>query len=233
MDICEKYRFFSVMRSVDRRLLRWAPAKSERAMCGRRRCGAARTLKKSRFFGTNKIRLNGGRLIPAIAAAGTVGTSERKGNEEGNDIQRPWIGISGLTITSSIAKQLDIDSESGVYVASVVENSPAEAAGIIGGEANSTDDIARGGDIITGVDNVEVEEFVDLASYVLTKKIGDNITLTIIRDGEIITVDIILDAKPIEFYISGSEDEDILPWEIPGIPDNGHDNPFFHDAPAY
>jgi len=132
----------------------------------------------------------------------------------GQQIQRPWIGISGITITRSNADQIGVDVNSGVYVISVVQDSPAEAAGMVGSQSDSSEDIGTGGDVITAVDGKTVTEFADLASYVIGKNVGDTVQLSVIRDGENITVDITLAAMP-ETTEEDTQEDNSMPWQLP------------------
>lgn len=106
----------------------------------------------------------------------------------------PYIGIgsSGGPIDLERQEQLNLPRASGVYVTSVTEGSPAEEAGIVA--ASSAE--APGGDLIVGIDDREVQEFTDILSYlVFETEVGQTIDLTIIRDGETMTVPLTLSAR--------------------------------------
>lgn len=86
------------------------------------------------------------------------------------EVKRPSVGIGMLNVSdipASYQKQFKVDS--GVYVAEV---------------QRSQIDLKRG-DIITKVDDQDVENDSDLRSYLYkNKKPGDSVTFTIIRDGK-------------------------------------------------
>ena len=107
----------------------------------------------------------------------------------------PYIGIgsSGGEIDLDRQQQLDLPRAGGVYVTSVTPGSPAAEAGIVPGESAE----APGGDLIIGIGEREVQDFTDLNSYLIFEtEVGQTIDLTIIRDGETITVPVTLGERP-------------------------------------
>jgi len=114
----------------------------------------------------------------------------------GQNIKRPWLGISGTAITANLVQKLGLPVDQGVYVITAVADSPAEKAGIKGGGTDSNGSPTAGGDIITAVDNTAITKVEDLVSYFNTKKPGDNVSLTIVRDGKIMQVTVTLGTWP-------------------------------------
>lgn len=107
----------------------------------------------------------------------------------------PYMGIgsSGGAIDLERQERLGLPEPYGVYVTSVTPGSPAEDAGVIPAESAET----RGGDLIVGIDDRTVHEFSDLLSYlVFHTEVGQTINLSIIRDGEAITVPLTLSERP-------------------------------------
>lgn len=107
----------------------------------------------------------------------------------------PFIGIgsSGGEIDLDRQEQLNLPRASGVYVTSVTPGSPAEEAGVQ--PAPSAE--APGGDLIVGIDDREVRDFTDLNSYLIfDTEVGQTIDLTVIRDGETITIPVTLGERP-------------------------------------
>ncbi len=97
----------------------------------------------------------------------------------------PFIGISYSGLTPSIARQLGVPaSTKGIFVASVVAGSPAAQAGI------------QQKDVITQVDNQPIVDESTLGRYLIGKKPGDTITLTIQRGGQSLQVSITLALRP-------------------------------------
>ncbi|MDD5289362.1 MAG: trypsin-like peptidase domain-containing protein, partial [Dehalococcoidales bacterium] len=67
----------------------------------------------------------------------------------GKKVTRPWLGISGTALTQTTAGKLGLSVNQGVYVVTVVADSPAEKAGLKAGGANNDGTLASGGDVIT------------------------------------------------------------------------------------
>lgn len=124
--------------------------------------------------------------------------------------QHPWLGISGTDITPEIAAALGLDEAKGFLVTDIMAGSPADKAGVRGGykidDINGME-IALGGDIIVGIDNNTVRKIDDILSYLeREKKVGDEVQLSVLRDGRIQeTLPTILAVRP------GSADQIQLP----------------------
>ncbi len=107
--------------------------------------------------------------------------------ESGAAIQHPWLGITGQTITTATADQLGLSEKSGVLVVSVVAGAPASKAGLKGDGTPSTND-----DIITAIDGHATPTIESLTQYLDLKKVGDQVTLSITRGGQHISVKVTL-----------------------------------------
>jgi DNA-binding beta-propeller fold protein YncE len=128
-------------------------------------------------------------------------------NDENQTI--PWIGIESVNITKGIANVLGIKEPSGVLVTDVAPRSPAENAGLRGGNklAPIYEEIIKlGGDIILKADNKTITNSDDLESLVgYNKTVGDSLRLTILRDSQQKVIDITVGSKPGVKYISASD----------------------------
>jgi S1-C subfamily serine protease len=125
--------------------------------------------------------------------------------EKGN-YTHPWLGMSGGTITSDIAKREGLDrSIKGILVYSIVKNGPADKAAINGSTTNQYGE-RLGGDIITAVDRKPVVRMEDLISYLeIQKSPGENMTLSVFRGGETIDKQITTGNRPsITSYLTGT-----------------------------
>src|SRR5215208_2619161 len=128
------------------------------------------------------------KVVPSLIATGSY--------------QHPWLGLIGIDITPDIAKALGLGLEDakGFLVIGVNEGSPADKAGIRGGDkvANINGrEIRLGGDIVLKIDNQEVRKIEDILTYLeRNKHVGDTTQLTILRDGKPQTINITLTARP-------------------------------------
>lgn len=91
------------------------------------------------------------------------------------------LGISIREVTEELAKQYKM--EEGLYIVDVTEFSPAEKAGL------------KGGDIIVKFDGKRIKTFDELKEIRDTKNEGDIVSVEVIRDGESKTFDVQLEAK--------------------------------------
>ncbi|HEY0492175.1 MAG TPA: trypsin-like peptidase domain-containing protein [Candidatus Dormibacteraeota bacterium] len=107
--------------------------------------------------------------------------------ESGAAIQHPWLGISGQTITTGTADQLGLSEKSGVLVVSVVGGAPASKAGLKADGTPSAND-----DIITAIDGHATPTIESLTQYLDTKKVGDQVTLSVTRAGKHLSIKVTL-----------------------------------------
>ncbi len=126
------------------------------------------------------------RVIPSLLAGGTY--------------KHPYLGITGTDVSPTIAETMKLNTTRGVLVVEVTAGSPAEKAGIKGGTRNANVDNVPtpiGGDVIIGVDSTVVRKIDDVIAYSEEfKKPGDALTMTILREGKKMTINIILGERP-------------------------------------
>ncbi len=97
----------------------------------------------------------------------------------------PYLGIYMVNVNEDMKEKLDLPFDGGVYVAKVVEDSPAEKAGI------------QKGDIIVGIDGKQIEDADSLARTIRQNYApGDVVKLKIYRDGDYIEKEVTLGEKP-------------------------------------
>lgn len=104
----------------------------------------------------------------------------------------PWVGISGAGLTQDMIREMGLNIEGGILVAAVLENGPADRAGLIPSDANGL-----GGDIIIAIDNAPIGTVEDLLGHLVQEtQVGQTITLSVIRDGAPISLSLTLEARP-------------------------------------
>jgi S1-C subfamily serine protease len=113
----------------------------------------------------------------------------------------PWMGIGPASLTPERAQVLrqagmDISVEEGLIVLEVTPGGPSDQAGIQGPDqvvslGNSR--VPVGMDIILAIDGQPLTDFQELTVYLETEtQVGDTIEVTLIRDGEERTVQVML-----------------------------------------
>ena len=113
----------------------------------------------------------------------------------------PWMGISGSDVDPELAKVRELNSSKGFLIATVVEGSPAEDAGLQGVTITKEIDgreYPLDGDIILKIDDVVVRKISDILVYLQREKsIGDEMIMTINRDGILIEKVLVLGERPL------------------------------------
>ena len=113
---------------------------------------------------------------------------------------RAWLGIMGLSLTPDIAEEMDLSGDQGgVLIEQVQSGSPADQAGLQGSFTPVTIDgqeILIGGDVITAVDGTSVASVPELGELLQVAGIGEEVNLTVIRDGKEISVTVTLAEQP-------------------------------------
>ena len=97
---------------------------------------------------------------------------------------KPYLGITGGSMTEQMAAQFRYDIDSGVFVYSVEEGGAADKAGL------------QMGDVITKVGDTDITSMDDLNVVKKQYSAGDTATFTIYRDGKEMTVEVTWDAVP-------------------------------------
>ncbi len=95
--------------------------------------------------------------------------------ENGQVTNRPTIGVTLQTITQDYGQY-----KAGLYITDITSGSGAEAAGL------------QVGDQIVGAEGEELSSYTELSKILRNKNVGDTLTLTIVRNGEQMDVDVIL-----------------------------------------
>jgi S1-C subfamily serine protease len=109
--------------------------------------------------------------------------------KKGQTVQRPWLGISGQTITPAVAQQYGLSRDSGVIVVEAIAGNPAAQAGLRGsGNPDPSDDI------IIAIDGHPTNTIDQLTAYLDTKNVGDKVTLTVVRGSQTIKIQVTLGA---------------------------------------
>jgi S1-C subfamily serine protease len=115
--------------------------------------------------------------------------------------EHPYLGISGSSLDSALAQAMGLPAnQRGALVVSVTPGSPADQAGLQASTRQVTIDgqpALVGGDVITAIDGQPVRRFGDMVAYLArSTKVGQTVTLTILRNGSTETVKVTLAARP-------------------------------------
>jgi S1-C subfamily serine protease len=103
--------------------------------------------------------------------------------ERGGTVRGAYLGLTSLTIDGSLSA-LNLPVKSGALVQSVQTGTPAQKAGIRGGDLSGQiagNQVAVGGDIITGVGGKPVDSSDELGAQIASHKPGDAVAVELLR----------------------------------------------------
>ena len=124
------------------------------------------------------------RVVPALVATGRY--------------VWPWMGVEGTSVNLLIQQANDLETQQGAYVNRVVPGSPADQAGLQGSTGQTTIEgvtVPTGGDVVVEANGQPIRDFADLLVATAFSEVGDEMQLTIIRDGERVTETVNLAAR--------------------------------------
>ena len=105
----------------------------------------------------------------------------------------PYVGVELVSVSPTLAKATGMTA--GVEVVTVTKGAPADKAGLQGSTGTQTVDgtpFSTGGDVITAIDGTNVQTADQLIGLIQKKKPGDQIALTVSRDGSTKTITVTL-----------------------------------------
>lgn len=103
-------------------------------------------------------------------------------------VKKALLGVSGNGLNDQISKEYNLDTTEGFYIASVEDGMGAKEAGL------------QDEDIIIGVDDTKVSSFADMTGYLNSKRPGDKVKVTYLRDGKTRTTIVTLKPNPFINY---------------------------------
>ncbi|MGH7681182.1 MAG: S1C family serine protease [Candidatus Eiseniibacteriota bacterium] len=99
-------------------------------------------------------------------------------------VRNVWIGVRTWDLTPYVAERLGTTDRNGLYVAVIEKGSPADKAGI------------KVADIIRKVNGTPVRDSNEAYRVIFGASVGDTIALTVERDGQMLTMKLLLEELP-------------------------------------
>ena len=143
--------------------------------------------------GTSDGNVGIGFAVPANTVKEVVGELREKGR-----VDHAYLGVSMQDLDERVAELFNIPAD-GVLITEVVEGSPADRAGLRGGNTSVVVDgqsYVLGGDVIVKADGRTLESADELRSLVASKEPGDEIELELRRGDETETIAVELGRQP-------------------------------------
>jgi S1-C subfamily serine protease len=158
---------------------------------------------RGKVIGVNTIIFTSSGFSSGVGLAIPVNTVKRVVPEliETGRFAHPWLGIRGYSINFELAEVLDLPVDRGVLVGEVIRDGPSAQAGLRGGQRQVlvegfVEPIIAGGDIITAINDTEIRSMDDLITYLESTMVGQEVELTILRDGDEQHLTVKLDERP-------------------------------------
>jgi S1-C subfamily serine protease len=133
-----------------------------------------------------------GFAVPINKAKQIAGQLKKSGK-----VEHAFLGISGISISSSLSDKLNLPTSKGVLVQQAT--GPAKKAGVQGGDTPVTisgQDLTLGGDVVVEIDGKKIDAMNDVINVVDSKKPGDEVTLKLLRGSKSRTVTAKLGTRP-------------------------------------
>jgi len=112
----------------------------------------------------------------------------------------PWTGITpDYNITAKIATAIGLEEPEGVLIVGILPGSPAQIAGLKGGNDPTIIDgraVKLDGDVILKANDTTIKGLPEYRRYIMDRQIGDNLILTIFREGKLKEVNITIGSRP-------------------------------------
>lgn len=102
----------------------------------------------------------------------------------GSSASTAWLGVRVQEVTPELREAMKLGDDRGALVSDVMKSSPAARAGI------------KKGDLLVGIDGRAVESPTDLMDRVGAMSVGDEIRLTVMRNGREISSEATLESRP-------------------------------------
>ena len=136
------------------------------------------------LIGINTAILSGGSQgigfsIPANLAVEVMQSILSQGR-----VIRGWMGLEVQPLTQELAESFGIDAHTGVVVAAVYRNGPADKAGI------------QSGDLIISIDGISAHDGRSAMNQVARARPGDVVAIEVLRDGKPLTLQTIIGVRP-------------------------------------
>ena len=116
--------------------------------------------------------------------------------KKGGEVQRAYLGIEMGDVTEQVADDLNLPVKEGALIQSVVDDGPADDAGLRGGRTPTGEGIVAGGDLIVKVDGKDVKASDDVADAIADKKPGDEVRIEYYRGDDKKTATVKLGKRP-------------------------------------
>ena len=148
--------------------------------------GGALVNAEGELLGLNTVIATSGGGSDGIGFAIPVSTVQSVADQiiETGSVAHAYLGVGGQTVDPQVARMYGLSVDEGAVIAQVEPGSPADEAGL------------QQGDIVIAVGDRDISSFPELAGTIQSETVGDTVTLTVVRQGEEVPVEVTLAERP-------------------------------------
>jgi serine protease DegQ len=99
-------------------------------------------------------------------------------------VQHAYLGVQGVSLDPVVAERYGLDAAEGAVVVAVEPGGPADVGGL------------RPGDLVTAIGDDPVESMEELAGRIQRTEVASTVPLTVLRDGDEVTIKVTLTERP-------------------------------------
>ncbi len=116
--------------------------------------------------------------------------------KQGDEIERAFLGIEMIGVTDELARDLNLGADEGALIQKVVEDGPADKAGLRAGQTSTGEGVIAGGDLIVKVNGKDVKTSDDVPAAIADLEPGDKVEVEYYRGDDRKTVEVELGERP-------------------------------------
>ncbi|MGZ5420417.1 MAG: S1C family serine protease, partial [Solirubrobacterales bacterium] len=157
----------------------------------------------------SQIESGGGQGSVGIGFAVPINTASDvvKQLETTGEVKRAFLGVSGADVTPGLASAVNLPVDHGALVQQAYQGSPAARAGLKGGQTQATvggQEVLLGGDIVVQVNGKDIQGMDEVVQVVNEAEPGDELKLTVLRDGKQQEITVQLGERPTQIQDSST-----------------------------
>ena len=116
--------------------------------------------------------------------------------KRGAEVKLAYIGVTTTEVPSQVAEDLNLPQDRGALVQQVEKGSPADKAGLRGGDTPVGGDLVAGGDLIVEIDGREIRSPEDIGAAIADDQPGDKVRIEYFRGTKRRSVEVELSERP-------------------------------------
>jgi 2-alkenal reductase len=116
-------------------------------------------------------------------------------------VDYPYLGVTSLNEENWNLRTVEAlglpSNATGAYVTCVTPDGPAARGGVVGAGRCNGGGLEPGGDLIVAIDGSPIRTFSDMLAYLLKEtSVGQEITITVVRDGQALDLPVTIGPRP-------------------------------------